>query len=181
MCALPPYVGFIVFISRKKGSFLFSIHFNKILCVRYKSVFRIKVSYLIIFKFFFYFFTFLILSDRQFQGLSKMVLLFAPKFPSQKLWPITWEGVWRPAGRFLYKLIGQKMAQKWPKMAIFGQKCFKWPKIWLFDVFRYFLLIFVNFTNFRRKLADFWPKKRHFFADSAKISKNFEKNISTEN
>jgi len=40
---------------------------------------------------------------------------------------------------------------------------------------------FQNFENFRRKLADFWPKKRHFFADSAKISKNFEKIISTEN
>ena len=35
---------------------------------------------------------------------------------------------------------------------------------------------FQNFENFRQKLANFWPKKRHFFADSAKISKNFEKN-----
>ena len=32
-----------------------------------------------------------------------------------------------------------------------------------------------NFVNFHRKLADFGPKTRHFFADPAKILKNFEK------
>ena len=31
---------------------------------------------------------------------------------------------------------------------------------------------FQNFVNFRRKLADFGPKNRHFFADAAKILKN---------
>jgi hypothetical protein len=44
-----------------------------------------------------------------------------------------------------------------------------------------FFIDFQNFTNFRRKLADFWPKNRHFFADSAKISKNFEKKSLTKN
>ena len=35
---------------------------------------------------------------------------------------------------------------------------------------------FQNFGNFRRKLPDFWPKNRHFFADAAKILKpNFRR------
>jgi hypothetical protein len=37
-----------------------------------------------------------------------------------------------------------------------------------------YLDVFIDFqifVNFCRKLADFWPKKRHFFADAAKILK----------
>ena len=37
---------------------------------------------------------------------------------------------------------------------------------------------FQNFVNFRQFLADFWAKKRHFFADASKIfEKNFRRKI----
>ena len=65
------------------------------------------------------------------------------------------------------------MAQKWTKTVIF------WPKMpqmtpnldWKCILVGF--IDFQNFKNFRQFLADFWPKNRHFFADSAKILQFF--------
>ena len=124
-----------------------------------------------------HFVSILMLSDSQFQGLSKMVLLFAPKFSSQKLWSIMQEGVWRPAGKFLYKLIGPKMAQKWPKMAIFSPKnasnYLKFGNLVYLDGFYWF----PKFWKFSPKIGQFLDEKPPFFCWRGK---NFEFFFSTE-
>ena len=64
------------------------------------------------------------------------------------------------------------MAQKWPKIAIFGPKMLQMTcnlDIWCI------LMIFIDFQiffNFYRKLPDFWAKNTNFFADAAKIWEN---------
>ena len=76
------------------------------------------------------------------------------------------------AGTFPYKLIGEKWSKNGLKMQFLCQKCFKWPIIWIYGVFWWFLLISKIFLDFYRKLPNFWAKNTRFFADAAKIWKN---------
>ena len=70
------------------------------------------------------------------------------------------------------------MGQKWTKSAILWPKMLQMTPNLDWKCIQMVFIDFQNFVNFRQFLADFWAKKRHFFADAAKIfEKNFRRKI----